>query len=472
MANSAFDHTAAITVPGSSTNTALVRWSGTGADTFTDSTILVGATTMGLAADTDLLTFGNGTIAITGAVTGVTALTASGAVTGGTLVGTVTTATQNSITTMTGLATVTASGVVTGGTLAGTVSTATQNSITTMTGLTTVGTVGTGVWNGTAIVQAYIGAEAINESKMQVSNAPTNGYVLTARDGVTGGFTWEAAASGGVDTTGTPANNQIAIFTDADTVEGTANLTSPYTGQLKLLNAGGSALFYLDGSNGGADIRYNNAGTTKWTSGIDADGSSNQKSHVDDYAFYNNTGSGVYRVVIQHSTGSIGTQGGLALSGSTIQPGGIQFPATPVANASPNNLDDYEEGTWSPRIADDNLSGLNNGTQSGFYTKVGNVVTVTIDCRPANITGLAGGNSIRIVGLPFTSNNTNVQALSCARGSGLAITAGTNLVPGIAANTTNMKLYLWDAADGTNELTVTQFSSDGSLIIAGSYLAQ
>jgi hypothetical protein len=270
-----------------------------------------------------------------------------------------------------------------------------------MTGLTTVGTVGTGVWNGTAIVQAYIGAEAINESKMQVSNAPTNGYVLTARDGVTGGFTWEAAASGGVDTTGTPANNQIAIFTDADTVEGTANLTSPYTGQLKLLNAGGSALFYLDGSNGGADIRYNNAGTTKWTSGIDADGSSNQKTHVDDYAFYNNTGSGVYRVVIQHSTGSIGTQGGLALSGSTIQPGGIQFPATQVANASANNLDDYEEGTWTPVFKfNTSTTGITYHTQAGKYIKIGNLVTLQ-GTVILTASGSASGGA-RIYGLPFT----------------------------------------------------------------------
>jgi len=85
MANSAFNHSPSIVVPGSSTNTALVRWSGTGADTFTDSTIIVGATTMGLAADTDLLTFGNGTLAITGAVTGVTTITAttfSGALSG------------------------------------------------------------------------------------------------------------------------------------------------------------------------------------------------------------------------------------------------------------------------------------------------------------------------------------------------------------------------------------------------------
>ena len=86
MANSAFDHSAAITLPSSSTNTALVRWSGTGGNTLTDSTILVGATTMGLAADTDLLTFSNGTLTIggtlaattlTGAGSGITSLNAS-----------------------------------------------------------------------------------------------------------------------------------------------------------------------------------------------------------------------------------------------------------------------------------------------------------------------------------------------------------------------------------------------------------
>ena len=85
MANSAFNHSPTIVVPGSSTNTALVKWSGTGADTFLDSTILVGATTMGLAADTDLLTFGNGTLAITGTVTGISTITAttfSGALSG------------------------------------------------------------------------------------------------------------------------------------------------------------------------------------------------------------------------------------------------------------------------------------------------------------------------------------------------------------------------------------------------------
>jgi len=70
----AIAHAPPFTVPGSSTSTALVRWNGTGGNQIQDSTILVGATTMGLAADTDLLTFGNATLAITGAVTGVTSL--------------------------------------------------------------------------------------------------------------------------------------------------------------------------------------------------------------------------------------------------------------------------------------------------------------------------------------------------------------------------------------------------------------
>jgi hypothetical protein len=56
--------------------------------------------------------------------------------------------------------------------------------------------------------------------------------------------------------------------------------------------------------------------------------------------------------------------------------GGITFPATQAASSDPNTLDDYEEGTWTPAI-----TGLTLGNASGqnfSYTKIGNVVTVTI----------------------------------------------------------------------------------------------
>ena len=50
----------------------------------------------------------------------------------------------------------------------------------------------------------------------------TNGYVLSTNG--SGTTSW-VAQSGGIDTFGTPAVNQISVFTDADTIEGDANLT-------------------------------------------------------------------------------------------------------------------------------------------------------------------------------------------------------------------------------------------------------
>ena len=61
--------------------------------------------------------------------------------------------------------------------------------------IATVGTIGTGTWNGAAVDQTYIADQAINEAKLQVSNAPTNGYVLTAQSDATGDMTWQAAAT-------------------------------------------------------------------------------------------------------------------------------------------------------------------------------------------------------------------------------------------------------------------------------------
>ena len=99
---SAFDHSPSITVPSSSTNNALVKWSGTGGKTFLDSTIIVGATTMGLAADTDLVTFASGTLTIAGTLAA-TALTGDGSALTGISAGTALTGTtDNTLVTVTG----------------------------------------------------------------------------------------------------------------------------------------------------------------------------------------------------------------------------------------------------------------------------------------------------------------------------------------------------------------------------------
>ena len=76
-----------------------------------------------------------------------------------------------------------------------------------------------------------------------------------------------------------------------------------------------------------------------------------------------------------NGTLTLGT--GLALGAATATTGGIQFPATQVAIASANNLDDYEEGTWTMGISFGGASvGVTYGANTGNYTKIGRQVTV------------------------------------------------------------------------------------------------
>ena len=82
--------------------------------------------------------------------------------------------------------------------------------------VTAVGTIATGTWQGTAIAQAYIANDAINgdkiaddvvdsehyvagsidEEHLNVTNSPTDNYILSY-DSASGGFTWVASGGGG-----------------------------------------------------------------------------------------------------------------------------------------------------------------------------------------------------------------------------------------------------------------------------------
>lgn len=62
---------------------------------------------------------------------------------------------------------------------------------------------GSGITSGDladdSVTQAKLAGEAVNESKLQVSNAPVNGYALTAQSGNTGGLTWAEMAGGATE---------------------------------------------------------------------------------------------------------------------------------------------------------------------------------------------------------------------------------------------------------------------------------
>ena len=89
----------------------------------------------------------------------------------------------------------------------------------------------------------------------------------------------------------------------------------------------------------------------------------------------------------------------------TLTLNNIQFPATAVPSANANNLDDYEEGTWTPTYVagGTNFTSVTYESQVGKYTKIGNMVYVAWRMRTSALTVGSGSGTVLITGLPFTA---------------------------------------------------------------------
>jgi hypothetical protein len=152
-------------------------------------------------------------------------------------------------------------------------------------------------------------------------------------------------------------------------------------------------------------------------------------------------GSGTYLPLSFYTNNALAAQ--ITTAGLLSLPGGgITFPATQVPSADANTLDDYEEGTWTPALtsASGSLTTVVNGT--GYYTKIGRVVSIT--CRPVITTNGTGATALLLGNLPFVSSpSTNLSgagredavtgicfAFSASTSTALYITKYDNNYPG------------------------------------------
>jgi hypothetical protein len=139
--------------------------------------------------------------------------------------------------------------------------------------------------------------------------------------------------------------------------------------------------------------------------------------------------------------------------------GGVVFGTT-GGSVSSKTLDDYEEGTWTPVLADAATAG-NTATMTadGRYTKIGRLITV--ECRMLDIdtTGMTAGNNIFIRGLPevVSANSRAIGSVSLDRVN------FTNYVVVVGGANTSYAL-LSDQIDSDQDvvLTVAAITSTGS----------
>jgi hypothetical protein len=133
--------------------------------------------------------------------------------------------------------------------------------------------------------------------------------------------------------------------------------------------------------------------------------------------------------------------------------------------AAANALDDYEEGTFTPVLTDGTNSVSTYYYQSGYYTKIGNVVNIWIDISVNNKGSISG--NLHITGLPFTSASGTGQEPVLATQTNSTGTGMGDLVAMVETSTTQVALRV----NGTisTEMDDTDIFGGTQLHLTGTY---
>ena len=129
------------------------------------------------------------------------------------------------------------------------------------------------------------------------------------------------------------------------------------------------------------------------------------------------------------------------------------------ATVDSNLLDDYEEGTWTPE-ARDNFSSGNQGSfdlSVGYYTKIGNQVTVWGRFSNVDTSGMTAGFDFCVAGLPFAASSNLTFATGTIHTNFFTFSGQIN--PRIEGARSSFRIQ--ECASGSNNdfVTVSQVSS-------------
>lgn len=253
--------------------------------------------------------------------------------------------------------------------------------------------------------------------------------------------------------TGDAGFGATPAFARLDVVKGSNNSIALIDDRSMAINQGGGVLF---GGN------YTGTTPTSWAriTGLKENGTDSNYAGKFVIETRPNGGSLTERV-------SVGSDGVFSLVS-----GQLKFPATQNPSADPNTLDDYEEGTFTPKIQDASFSdaeGQTYSAQVGRYVKIGSWVLFKLHLDALGLGTISG--SLNLAGLPFTSLSSSLTLSSIFFGFGasLGLTAGVQPAGYIGPNTDYISLQKWSASGGTTDLTDTDTTGAFAITLSGFY---
>ena len=213
------------------------------------------------------------------------------------------------------------------------------------------------------------------------------------------------------------ADGAVELYYDNDLHFATTSLGCKTNGDLSFRGDGDVEQILFDASD--ASLKFTDNKSAKFGDGDDLkiyhDGTVNRVRFDVNTVFEKNDSTDIATflpdgaVTLFHN----GSQKLTTKSDGVVVTGSIYLDGSGGTNSA-NALDDYEEGTFTPAAGSPAISGT-SPTYSGFYTKIGNIVSARIvvasSSNDLNVTSYAV-----ITGLPFTS------AASGGLGTGTVVT--------------------------------------------------
>ena len=248
------------------------------------------------------------------------------------------------------------------------------------------------------------GSWALPAGGVTYTAVKTSNYTAANNDGVltntTGGaFTVTLPTS--------PSVGNIVLVIDSLSQWGTNNLTVDPTASIKIAgNTAGDTLI-CDITGATVTLVYTGA-TYGWNVAAQVGGNGGTAVTLTGTQTLTNKTLTTPTLTTPVASTTIGVGGATASASGA----GITFPATQSASSNANTLDDYEEGTFTPRI--DGLTTAGTGTyttQTGRYVKIGKMVTLWFYIDWSNHTGTG---SIQFANFPFTAQNSIAMPCSAS----------------------------------------------------------